>query len=469
MRWRTLFFASLAVNLALGAAWLVRSVRHPATRGTAELEAGGSGVMKTNVVVRRQFFSWGEVESADYPTYIANLRNIGCPDQTIRDIIIADVNLLFARRQAAEVTSPEQQWWRSYPDVAVVRAAAEKVRALNEERRALLTRLLGPKWESGDLASLPRPSHPGVALDGPVLGTMPTEAKQAVQDISSRAQDRLQAYLEAQRLQGKNPDPAELAKLRQQTRDDLARVLTPPQVEEYLLRYSQDANNLRTELGRLKYFDATPDEFRALFRATDSIDQQLEALAGSNDPNSVAQRNSLLQQRDSARKLALGAGRYQEFQQLQDPLYRDAFAQAQQAGDPDAVETLYQINLATAQQQAAIRANTNFTAEQKAIELKRAELEQLQANALAKGQELPPEPAAAPPAPPPPPALVPPTHSYVLGAGESPSSVAMRYGLSLGALKTANPGLDLSKLKPGDPILIPGPGLTPSSADQPPP
>jgi len=461
MRWRVPFFVSLGINIALGATWLVFTQRHSRAPGADSLEPGLPGTVRTNVVVRRQFFSWAEVESPDYPTYIAYLRDIGCPDQTIRDIIIADVNALFARKLATEVTTPQQQWWRSSPDPAVVRAAAEKVRALDGERRALLARLLGPDWESRDLANLPRPSHPGVVLDGPVLGELPAEAKQAVQDTSARAQERLQAYLDAQRLQGKTPDPAELARLRQQTRNELARTLTPQQLEEYLLRYSQNANDLRAELGQLKYFDATPDEFRAIFRATDSIDQQLQLLAGSNDPNSISQRNALLQQRENTLKLALVPDRYEEFVLLQDPAYRDAFATAQQAGDPDEAQTLYQINLATAEQQAAIRANTNLTAQQKAIELKRAELEQLKATAQALGQELPPEPAPPAPAQPPPPTLVPPTHPYVLGAGESAASISMQFGLSLSALKAANPDLDLRKLKSGDSIQIPGPGLTP--------
>ena len=50
-------------------------------------------------------------------------------------------------------------------------------------------------------------------------------------------------------------------------RDDLARVLSPPQLEEFLLRYSQNANELRANLGQLRFFNATPDEFRAVFRA----------------------------------------------------------------------------------------------------------------------------------------------------------------------------------------------------------
>jgi hypothetical protein len=45
-------------------------------------------------------FSWRSIESADYKEYIANLRAIECPEQTIRDIIIADVNKLYGPREA---------------------------------------------------------------------------------------------------------------------------------------------------------------------------------------------------------------------------------------------------------------------------------------------------------------------------------------------------------------------------------
>src|SRR6185295_1833484 len=48
-----------------------------------------------------QAFDWRMVESADYKKYIANLRSIGCPEETIRDIIIADVNKLFESRKRA--------------------------------------------------------------------------------------------------------------------------------------------------------------------------------------------------------------------------------------------------------------------------------------------------------------------------------------------------------------------------------
>ena len=246
MRWRVIGLVSLGVNIALGAAWLFLESHEAATIAAAVAVSSQSPTIQTttNFVARRLLFSWQQIESADYPTYVANLRQVGCPEQTIRDIIIADVNALFARRRATELVTPEQQWWRSQPDTNTVLAATEKARELEDERRSLLTRLLGGNWEAGDLVSLPRPSRPGVVLDGPVLGVLAPETKQAIQDVNLRSQERMEAYLDAQRRAGKTPDPVELAKLRQQTRDDLAHVLSPPELEEYLLRYSQDASEL---------------------------------------------------------------------------------------------------------------------------------------------------------------------------------------------------------------------------------
>src|SRR5215831_1795406 len=101
MRWRVFFAISLVANLALASLWYAAARHATASRDRlARSIATSNATVKTNVVVRRQFFSWSQVESDDYPTYIANLREIGCPEQTIRDIIIADVNVLYARRMA---------------------------------------------------------------------------------------------------------------------------------------------------------------------------------------------------------------------------------------------------------------------------------------------------------------------------------------------------------------------------------
>jgi len=370
MRGRVLLWVSLSLNVALAAVLLC----YPYPRCVTEkndipaarpLSDDPSKVYKTNVVVRRQNFTWAEIESADYPTFIANLRAIGCPESTIRDIIVADVNQQFARRRATEVVTAEQQWWRSEPDPDVTEAASEKLSALEEERRTLLTTLLGPEWES---SYYPYPAHPNSPpLDGPVLGALPARVKQVIRDAESRAAERRQAYLDAVQKEGKQPDPSELAKIRQQTRTELAQVLNSEQLEEYLLRYSSNASALRSQLNGM---NLTPGAFRNLFRLTDGFDQQLQLLAGSTDPAEAKRRQELEHQRDQAIQQAFTPAEYKKYKLLQDPIYRDANTVAQQSGaPPEKILPLYEINRATEQEQQTIRDDASLTDEQKAQKL----------------------------------------------------------------------------------------------------
>jgi LysM repeat protein len=455
MRWRLLLVCSLAANLLLAAGWLASSAARRALAKPEKAESKPEAAsVKTNVVVRKQFFTWEQIETDDYPSYIANLRAIDCPEQTIRDIIIADVNALYSRKRSMdpEIISPEQEWWRTTPDTTVLRVSLAKLTTLERERRALLTRLLGPDWEGRDLANLPRPSHPTVALDGPVLGPLSDEVKQQIEDINARSQDRIQAYIEAEKAAGRLPDPVQLARLRQQTRRELASALGPGPMEEFLLRYSQSASDLRGELRQLQYFNVSSNEFRLMFDATDPYNNQI-ALIGGDDPNAAAQRQALAAARDNALKTVLGPARYAEFQLLHDPAYRDAVAAADQAGTPEAADTVYQINLATQTERQQIMANTNLNDAQRAVALKQMELDQLTASAQATGQIPLPEPALpTQPVSPPPPA---PSIPHIIQPGETLLSLAFRYGTTMDAIVGLNQGLDINNLKPGDAIRLP--------------
>ncbi len=447
MRWRVIAFASLGLNVVLGAVWLSATSQR-AANAPAVVAQTSAVPAKTNVVVRRQYFTWQDIESPNFPTYVANLRQIGCPEQTIRDIIVAEVNAMYTRKRTVELVTPDQQWWRSQPDANVFRAALREIPGAGSPTARPVD---GP---AGDQLGYGRVGHHPAALadwrgaDGPVLGALSSDVKQALESISLSSQDRMQAYLTAQRNANKAPDLVELAKLRQQTREELAHVLSPPELEEYLLRYSQDANNLRSEFGQLRFFSPTPDEFRGVFRATDALDQRIQLLANATDPGSVETRKALEAQREDAIKVALGPKRYEEYRMLHDPVYQDAVAAAQQAGTPGAAQTIYAVNLATLAEEDRIRGDTNLTSAQKAIELKRAELDQLQANTVVAGQDLPPEPTPPPPSPQQ-------QKVYVLGPGDSAATLALMYGLPVSALKAANPNVDFNRLKPGVPITVP--------------
>ncbi|HEX4343282.1 MAG TPA: LysM domain-containing protein [Verrucomicrobiae bacterium] len=438
-----LLMLSLTANIVLAVGWMFFA-RHEQAQLQHHVVAEPAPLhYKTNVLVRHQFFSWGDLESSDYPTYVANLRAIGCPEQTVRDVIIADVNAHYARRLALEVTTPDQQWWRTEADTNVQAIAEAKTAALDDERRALLAQLLGPNWEGGDLISLPRPTQAMLDLDGPVLGAMPAEVKESVEQITLRWQQRIQEYVDAQRLVGKDPDPAMMTKLEQQMRAELAGVLSPQQMEEFALRYSSTAENLRNELGDLKYFNATPDEFRKIFDAVEGINAKL-ATVSDTDPNAAQIRASLEEQRLAAIKAALGDKRYGQYLVLHDPAYQDAVQAAQAANAPQSAGTIYEINRAAAEEQNRIQSSTNLTPEQMGVELKKVELQQAQANLTAAGQ--PPVEDQPPP---------PPTAIYTLSLGENLNGISQRFGVPVSTIQALNPGIDLTHVRPGDMIRLP--------------
>jgi hypothetical protein len=379
MRARKVLLVSFLLNvgLAMAALHYFRQTRsNPSDNSptnTLITSLNATGQIRTKVFLRQENFNWQQVESADYAEYIANLRKIGCPKKTMRDIIVADVNELFARKRLEDIQENDIQWWRSDPDPNQVQAAIARAKALETERRTLLTKLLGPDWQESDLSQLAPPK--GLPLSGPVLSKLSPEVQKKVQDIVANSQQRTADYLEAQAKDGQQPNPGAIAQLREATRQELAAVLAPPELEEFLLRHSYNADRLRNEL---RGFESTPDEFRNIFRITDSIDRQLQLLEGSTDPEAVKKREALARQRDEEIKAALPSDRYQIYALNKDPLYRDAQAVAKQVGVPeDAVIPLYQINQASALEQDRIRADPSLTPEEQLEAIQVVQQEQL--------------------------------------------------------------------------------------------
>ncbi len=353
------------------------------------------------------------------------------------------MNQLYARKRLDEVPTPEQQWWRSEPDTNVVQALNAKLQALDDERRALLTALLGPDWDAAE-----HPPHPLVALAGPVLGELSPEVKNSVQEIIARSQQRTQVYLDAQKAAGRPVDPAEIARLGQQTRNELAQVLTPPQLEEFLLRFSENAAALREQL---RGIDVTPDEFRNLFRLTDPLEQQIQ-LAGGTAQDRANLQATLAKQLVDALKSVLGPERYQAYRVAQDPVFRDALAQAEDAGaSPQAAQLLYQLNQTFLQESNRIRNDATLTDDQKAAQLKALDQQKQSTSDQVLGLTQAPAPPV-PPAPPQSPAQV---HAY--SPGETVDFLAAKFGVTPTSILNANPNVNFNNLSRGTPINIPPP------------
>lgn len=363
MRERAILFLSLGMNFVL--AWMLLSLSGdwealpplPKVSSEAKAKAAAAKPGKTSVVVRRQHFTWAEIESTDYPTYIANLRRIGCPEDTIRDIIIAEVEHMFEQRRLSEVVTPDQQWWRSEPDYTVMEEASRRFQAMEAEKDALLTQLLGPGWNKKPQTSSGDP----ILLDGPVLSKLSPDTKAALFKSESTARERMEAYLRQKEEAGQQPDPAELAKLRRETRAELSKILSPEQLEEYLLRYSYTATTLRQDL---RGFAATPEEFRNIFRTHDAYDEQIQALANSNDPASVKRRQELEKLRDAAVAQTIGPERFPLYVMTQNPLFQAAQTEAEKNGAAaEKVLPIFYINQLAQSEQQKINNDTGLSQE----------------------------------------------------------------------------------------------------------
>jgi hypothetical protein len=111
--------------------------------------------------VETEPFNWSQMESSDYRTYIANLRRVGCPEQTIRDIITADLDGLYSPKR--EVLQRKLAVADSTAGLSGRRGIENALDSLRDEEAATLAALLGAERSPGQMAAEATP----VSASGP--------------------------------------------------------------------------------------------------------------------------------------------------------------------------------------------------------------------------------------------------------------------------------------------------------------
>jgi hypothetical protein len=319
-------------------------------------------------------FGWQDVTNETYVDYVARLRGIGCPDKQIRNIVLADVNDLFAQRRLEHAIKTDSQWWKAETFMGILPMQNAPGGDFDSQRRELLARILGE--EESEWIKLPTMNASAVNLTGPVLGALAPETWNAVQEICARSMDRHQAYQMARINEGGAMDNVELAKLRDQTRTDLAKVLTTDELEEFLLRFSHNASKLRTDM---RGIDLTPEEFRKFFRAIDPLEHRTQLDYGGPEALSPKQREQLEAQRDRAARETLSAEHFTLYMATKDPLYKQAQLMAMQYGlNGKAVQRLHDMQKSLDSRRTQISQNAAMSPEQKAQALQAISVEHQQ-------------------------------------------------------------------------------------------
>lgn len=330
-------------------------------------------VTSPNPAFTSKKFNWQDVETDRYRTYIESLRAVGCPDDKIRTIVLADVNELFDKKRVQEAVQHDMQWWRpEAQNLAAMNVLQERGRALEQERTALVAKLLGEPIAQAEKSDTLVWNT--VQLSGPVLGSLPPKIHNEVQEICARSMERHQAYFWSRANEGQPMNQVEMARLREQTRSDLRKVLNDDEVEEFVLRYSHNAARLREEL---RGVEPTPEEFRKIFRAIDPLEHQTQMEFGGPEAMSEKQRERFDRQRDEAIREALSPERYQAFLLTKDPLYRQAQMVALQYGaPPKAVMPIYRMTKLNEGRRQQIISDAKLTPQQKSEALNTMNIEQ---------------------------------------------------------------------------------------------
>jgi hypothetical protein len=326
-------------------------------------------------------FHWSEVESADYKEYIAKLRGIQCPEETIRDIIVADINKLYAPREAALKVPGDAE--DSVSDDRSRRVAPferrKQLRAIQLEKNALLKELLGIELP---LEPLRARGDRNYELFEAAFKSVPPEKRELVREIQEnywQASDNLKDKYANRRTADYIE---EYKRINVERQAQLANVLTSDEMDEYEMRTTNVAQNMRSSM---EGFNPTDEEFKTIFRIRKAIEEPYGGLLGagaaldaqgnvvaSNQRSYTDRRNEM----NEKIKEALGPERAKQYELSQDYNYRTL----KQFGDrfglgQEVVMQSYELQQAYRDQQRQLRSNQSLTPEQRT-----AALQELKAN-----------------------------------------------------------------------------------------
>lgn len=374
MNLRACFIVSLGLNVILAGVigWgLLRpdstlrgSVPGPQLRPqpTPIVAVGPDREIQTNFITAT--FDWSEVESADYREYRDRLRALGCPEIRIRDIIVADVNALFASRARDYVAPLQAQFWTLASQTRDLEDALEPhskaLEALATEREQIFEELFGtsnPRQEAHATARETRRRQNDEGMldfldETKRAGIMALQADFAATNAAIRSATYTGDGTEARRQRGER---LRLAREEQDAR--LQALLDPAELAEYRLRNSNGAR-VRHQLGNMTVTEA---EVRAMARALAAQDATPPSPAQTGPARNAA-RDQLQQTAQAEIKELLGTERYQEYQLATDHRYTQTARLTERLQLPEAVAvSLYQTQVETEKLARQIRTDGKST------------------------------------------------------------------------------------------------------------
>ncbi|KAF0176771.1 MAG: Peptidoglycan-binding LysM [Limisphaerales bacterium] len=311
-------------------------------------------------------FHWSALESPDYATYAANLRAVGCPERTLRDILLPDIEKLYAERERQLEDRPEDNFWETADQRdARQRARDAKLHALELEKRALIRQLLGADWNFAALKEL-RSEGFASAIMELLLGFTDTAKSDHLFTTHQMFEDDVQAHQTATEGIVLDEDVPKLQTLRDRFEAELARVLAPPEVEELRLRLA--ALEGMEHLSRRNGVSITGAELREIANLR-AVTHDMLAKALNLDDELYPEELRAKGEAAFAELLRrfLGTERFADAERAKDQLFRELLQSTDKQGVAKAaLVQAYEVRRVAESQAREIRADQQLTTEERA-------------------------------------------------------------------------------------------------------
>lgn len=364
---------SLAANAALVAVYLNRSSASsalpPATSGaTPPRPSVIAAVSPIDPPVEQSSASAATASSVDPKTWaglnpgdlrglVARLRAAGFPPSTIRAIVSAQVTeqtrSKYLELSAQLETKPFWATDGSNYGLNDPKSIA-LFRELGREHNRMIKDALGPDFPTNDdeIGDYQRRRY----------GNLPKDKTDQLQRISEDYDDLRQQATTAARGLMLPEDREKLALLEKEKRADLAQLLSPQEMEDYLMRTSNTTMQLRTALTA---FNASEAEFRAIYQVKQAFDEKYSNRA-FYDAEAMKERTAAQAQVAEQLKASLGEARYAEYARTSDRGFQAINRIAQQANLPPATAIqAYDLRTNASKESNRIYADTALSTDQK--------------------------------------------------------------------------------------------------------
>jgi hypothetical protein len=333
--------------------------------------------------------SWKDLQTDDLKEFVQRLRAAGCPEETVQDLILAEVNRRYAilNRELWPERNVDKPFWEVQKgDPAEAKRNRERSRKaaeLRKEKSALLIELLGvdPEKERRRAEGLADYSD----YNERRVSFLPEAKREAVVKFLDEFEDKMQDFYTRNRGLYDSQYRAERKQLEEERSQALAQFLTPEEIREFELRQSQLASQLSHDLRGLT---VSREQYDAIY---DVRKKYGDSIYNYGDLETKAERDQVAKNKEALQAdlvAALGPDKAREYQRSQDYSYQELTRLARRNDLP--VETaakVYDFKEAAEASVKQIKADTTLTEEQRksALSTIREETQQAVRDSLGAG------------------------------------------------------------------------------------